>query len=216
MRRIIKMRSTGGLPFGLFILGIGLLILWASGDANAASPAVGKPTPDFEFTDIEGNSGKLSDFTGKYVVLEWFNHGCPFVRKHYESKKMQELQKQYSSMDVVWIAVNSTSDKHGDYRTAAESKDDASENATAATHIVLDPSGEIGTAYGAKTTPHMFIIDPQGKLIYAGAADSIKSTDVKDIQQATNYIELALSESMAGKDVSMPETKPYGCSIKYK
>ncbi|MEQ9619013.1 MAG: redoxin domain-containing protein [Deltaproteobacteria bacterium] len=210
------MRSKGGLSFALFIVGTGLLILWAYGAANAASPAIGKPAPDFEFTDIEGNTVKLSDFSGKYVVLEWFNHGCPFVRKHYKSKKMQKLQKHYTANDVVWIAINSTSDKHGDYRAAGESKDDASENGTAATHIVLDPTGDIGLAYGAKTTPHMFIVDPQGKLIYAGAADSIKSTDLEDIPKATNYIDLALTESMGEDEVSQPETKPYGCSVKYK
>ena len=191
-------------------------MLWASGTANAASPAIGKPAPDFTFTDIDGNTGKLSDFSGKYVVLEWFNHGCPFVRKHYESKRMQELQKRYTENEIVWIAVNSTSNKHGDYRTVEESKDDSSKNGTEATHIVLDPSGEIGIVYGAKTTPHIFIIDPEGKLIYAGAADSIKSTEVKDIPKATNFIDIALTESMAGEEVSKPETKPYGCSVKYK
>lgn len=210
------MRSRSLLPLSLFILCIGLLFLWVSGNANAVSPAVGKPAPDFEFTDIEGNSGKLSDFSGKYVVLEWFNHGCPFVRKHYDSNKMQELQKRYTQEDVVWIAVNSTSDKHGDYRAKEQSRADASENGTAATHIVLDPSGEIGMSYGAKTTPHIFIVDPEGILIYAGAADSIKSTDVKDIPNAVNYIDLALTESMAGDELSIPETKPYGCSVKYK
>lgn len=210
------MRSRNMLTLALFILGTGSLFLWASASMSAASPSVGKPAPDFEYTDIDGGTGKLSDFSGRYVVLEWFNHGCPFVRKHYESKKMQELQKRYTEEDVVWIAVNSTSDKHGDYRTKEQSKEDASENSTAATHIVLDPTGEIGMSYGAKTTPHMFIIDPEGILIYAGAADSIKSTDVKDIPNAVNYIDLALTESMAGDEVSVPETKPYGCSVKYK
>ncbi len=210
------MSTNGRMAFLSMVLGAGFLLLWASGYANAAEPGVGRAAPDFEFTDIEGNTGKLSDFRGKLVVLEWFNHGCPFVRKHYSSGKMQELQKKYTGEGVVWIAINSTAEGHGDYRTAGESAEDAAENGTAATYIVLDPSGETGRLYGAKTTPHIFIIDPEGKLVYKGAADSIKSTDVDDITKADNYIDLALTEATAQKPLSRSETKPYGCSVKYK
>jgi len=205
------------ITIALFVLAAGLFFLWTGESANAAGTEIGKPAPDFEFTDIEGESGSLSGFEGKYVVLEWFNHGCPFVGKHYGSGKMQELQKKYGGEEeVVWIAINSTSDGHGDYRNAEQSKEDAAAKGTAAEYIVLDPEGEIGKMYGAKTTPHIFIIDPEGKLIYMGAADSIKSTDEEDIPKATNYIDVSLTEAMAGEAVSEPETKPYGCSVKYK
>lgn len=197
------------------ILAIGLIFAWASGTSHAASPAISQPAPDFTFVDIEGTGGKLSDFKGKYVVLEWFNHGCPFVRKHYDSNKMQDLQRKYTEEGVVWIAINSTGEDFQDYRDKAESVKDVDANGTSATYVVIDPEGKLGMLYGAKTTPHMFIINPEGVLIYEGAADSIKSTDVADIPKATNYIDAALTEAMAGKPVSEPETKAYGCSVKY-
>ena len=184
-------------------------------NSYGAKLVTGKAVPDFEFTDIEGNSGKISDLEGKYVVIEWFNHGCPFVAKHYKSKNMQGLQSEYSEKDVVWIAVNSTSDNHGDYRNTEESKTEAEKFGTSASHIVIDTSGEIGKLYGAKVTPHIFIIDPEGVLIYQGAADDIKSTDIEDIPKATNYIDLAMTEALTPKELSFPQTKPYGCSVKY-
>ena len=192
-------------------------VLCAAPLTSAASEVEnGKKAPDFEYTDVDGNSGKLSDHEGSYVVLEWFNHGCPFVRKHYESGKMQSLQKEFTNKGVVWIAVNSTSDAHGDYQSAEDTKKKAAEEATAASIIVLDPEGTIGKLYGAKTTPHIFIIDPGGTLIYQGAADSVKSTDVADIPNATNYIQAGLTEAMSGKELTTAETKAYGCSVKYK
>lgn len=211
MRHYLKITAA------LFVLAAGLFFLWAGESSYAAEPEIGKPAPDFEFTDVEGESWSLSGLEGKYVVLEWFNHGCPFVGKHYGSGKMQELQKKYGGQEeVVWIAINSTSDGHGDYRTPEQSKEDAAANGTSAEYIVLDPEGEIGKMYGAKTTPHIYIINPERKLIYMGAADSIKSTDEGDIPKATNYIDVTLTEAMAGEAVSEPETKPYGCSVKYK
>lgn len=208
------MERNGVVPAALLILSAGLMLLWADGGAGEVQ--AGKKAPDFTFTDIEGAQAKLSDFRGKYFVIEWFNHGCPFVGKHYKSDKMQSLQRTYTEAGVVWIAVNSTSDGNENYRDAAMSRKEAEAKGTSATYIVLDPSGEIGRLYGAKTTPHIFIIDPEGKIIYAGAADSVNSTDVEDIEKATNYIDLALSEALSGKEVSTPETKPYGCSVKYK
>jgi hypothetical protein len=138
------------------------------------------------------------------------------VGKHYKSDKMQNLQRTYTEAGVVWIAVNSTNDGNDNYRDTAMSVKEAEANGTSATYIVLDPSGKIGKLYGAKTTPHVFIVDPQGDVIYMGAADSINSTDTGDISKATNYIDLALSEALAGKPVTTPETKSYGCSVKYK
>lgn len=191
------------------------IVSWASENSQAAKLATGSPAPDFNYTDVQGSEGKLSDLKGKYVVIEWFNHGCPFVAKHYNSKKMQELQKKYTELEVVWIAVNSTSDGHGDYRNPEQSKSDARKHETSATHIVIDSSGDIGKLYGAKTTPHIFIVNPDGVLIYQGAADDIKSTDTEDIPKATNYIDLAMTEALTPQELTNPETKPYGCSVKY-
>lgn len=191
------------------------IISWATLSSEAAKLTTGTQAPDFEYTDVEGNTGKLSDLRGKYVIVEWFNHGCPFVAKHYDSKKMQGLQEEYTATDVVWIAVNSTSKGHGDYRDPEQSKSNAEKHGTSATHIVIDDQGDIGKLYGAKTTPHIFIVNPEGILIYQGAADNIKSTDTEDIAKATNYIDLAMTEALTPKELTNPETKPYGCSVKY-
>ena len=196
------------------VIALAMMLAWAG--ESRAEVETGKPAPDFSFTDIEGASGKLSDFKGKVVVLEWFNHGCPFVRKHYDSNKMQSLQRKYTEKDVVWIAINSTGDGYQDYRNAEESIRDVDSNGTSATYVVLDPEGKIGTLYGAKTTPHMFIINKDGTIVYQGAADDIKSTDIADIEKANNYIDAALTEVLAGEPVTVPETKSYGCSVKYK
>ncbi|KAB2821710.1 MAG: redoxin domain-containing protein [Candidatus Dadabacteria bacterium] len=184
--------------------------------AGAADTQVGKTAPDFTFTDIEGTAAKLSDFKGKYVVIEWFNHGCPFMEKHYKSDKMQDLQRKYTEDGVIWIAVNSTNEGHANYKDPGMTRKEAESYGTSATYIVLDPSGKIGKLYGAKTTPDIFIVDLQGKMIYKGAADSIESTDTGDIARAENYIDLALTQAMAGKPVATPETKPYGCGVKYE
>ena len=211
------MKSVRETAKGALIIPVSLIILLCAAIwTQAAEVAVNKPAPEFTFTDIEGTTGKLSDFRGKFIVLEWFNHGCPFTQKHYKSDKMQDLQRKYTEKGVVWISINSTSDQHRDYRNAVMAGKEAEADGTSSTYIVLDPSGTIGKLYGAKTTPDIFIINPEGKLIYKGAADSIVSTDVEDIPKATNYIDLAFTEALAGKPVSKPETKSYGCSVKYK
>lgn len=199
----------------LSLMTVALIFTFFIENSNAAKLTTGSEAPDFDYTDVNGNGGKLSDLKGKYVIIEWFNHGCPFVAKHYDAEKMQELQTKYTDKEVVWIAVNSTSDSHGDYRDAAETKADADKFSTTATHIVIDEEGDIGKLYGAKTTPHIFIIDPEGVLIYQGAADSIKSTDTADIAKATNYIDTSMTEALTPTQISNPETKPYGCSVKY-
>lgn len=206
----------GVITIAFLILSAILTFSIADEKAGAAEAHVGKTAPEFTFTDIEGTTAKLSDFRGKYVVIEWFNHGCPFTEKHYKSDKMQGLQRKYTEEGVVWIAVNSTNDGHANYVDASMTRKEAEAYGTSATYIVLDPSGKIGKLYGAKTTPDIFIADPQGKIIYTGAADSINSTDTEDIGKAENYIDLALTEAMAGKPVATPETKPYGCGVKYK
>ena len=210
------MSRCGVITRALLILSVILTVSMIGAGACADEIKAGKAAPDFTFTDIEGTTAKLSDFRGKYVVIEWFNHGCPFTEKHYKSDKMQDLQRKYTEEGVVWIAVNSTNEGHANYQDAAMTRKEAEAYGTSATYIVLDHSGKIGKLYGAKTTPDIFIVDPQGKLIYTGAADSINSTDTDDIPKAENYLDLALTEAMAGKPVATPETKPYGCGVKYK
>jgi peroxiredoxin len=180
---------------------------------GAAKP--GEPAPDFTLTDVEGNEHSLDDFEGKFVVLEWLNHNCPYVKKHYNSDNMQELQDTYTGKDVVWLSINSAGKEHKDYNSPEDAKKLAEEKGSKATAILQDPTGEVGKAYGASTTPHMFVINPEGTLIYAGAIDSNSSADPKDIEGAENYVASALNAAMEGKEVETASTKPYGCSVKY-
>jgi peroxiredoxin len=187
--------------------------------AGLASPVfavpVGSAAPDFALTSLKGEPVRLSDYRGKYVVLEWVNPGCPFVQKHYDSGNMPQLQKHAAASGVVWLTVDSTNPSSQDFHGAAQlSKWLASKNASPSA-AMLDQDGTVGKLYSARTTPHMFVIDPQGKLIYAGAIDSIRSTDPADIGKATNFVKVALAEAHAGKPVSRSSTQSYGCTIKY-
>lgn len=181
----------------------------------ALAVPVGGPAPDFALTDLQGKPVKLSDYKGKYVVLEWTNPGCPFVQKHYDSGNMPRLQKEATAHGVVWLTLNSTSPSHQDFETPQQLSGWLGSKGAAPTAALLDKDGKVGHLYSAKTTPHMYVIDPQGKLIYAGAIDSIRSTDVEDIKTATNYVKVALAEARAGKPVSVSSTQAYGCTIKY-
>ncbi len=180
-----------------------------------AEVAPGQPAPDFTLTDTNGKPHKLSALKGKYVVLEWTNPDCPFVKKHYDSKNMQGLQKAYTGKGVVWLVINSGAPgKEGVY-PAAKVNEMAQTLGVAATAELVDSDGKVGRAYGAKNTPQMFVITPEGKIAYMGAIDSIPSAKQADISQATNYLKTALDASMAGQPVATPVTKPYGCSVKY-
>ncbi|TAG80869.1 MAG: thioredoxin family protein [Burkholderiales bacterium] len=182
--------------------------------ANAAT--VGQAAPDFTLTDVNGKSIKLSDFKGKHVVLEWTNPNCPFVVKHYGSNNMQTLQKDKTAKNVVWLAVNSTAKSHQDYMApAALSSKMIGEWKAAPTGLLMDESGTVGKSYQAKTTPHMYVIDPTGKLVFAGGIDDKRSANPADVKTAKNFVRAALDESMAGKPVSVSTATPYGCSIKY-
>ena len=183
--------------------------------AQSASAAIGQPAPDFTAVDTAGKSHKLSDFKGKTVVLEWTNPNCPFVKKHY-SGNMQSLQKEAVSKGVVWLAINSTETASVDYLPPAKLVAWNTEKQAVPTALLMDESGKIGTLYGAKTTPHMYVINPQGQLVYAGAIDSVPTARVDDIKTATNYVRQALTESWGGKPVSVATSRAYGCSIKYK
>ena len=181
-----------------------------------AAPAVGQPAPDFIAVDTAGKQHRLSDFAGKFVVLEWTNPGCPFVGKHYGSGNMPATQKAATAKGVVWLAINSTERDAGDYLKPPALDAWMKEKSGAATAVLMDEDGVIGRAYGARTTPHIFIVDPKGTLVYAGGIDSIASARVEDIKTATNYVNQALGEAFGGKPISAAATRPYGCSIKYK
>ena len=194
-----------------------LLPFLAIASTLPASAAVepGQEAPEFTLTDSKGTSHKLSDFRGKLVVLEWPNHECPFVKKHYSGGDMQKLQQEYTAKGVVWLSIISSAPGKQGHRTGPQAEADTSDKKAAPTAVLLDPSGEVGKKYDAKTTPEMFVLDKEGKVIYAGAIDSIKSTDSADIAKAENHVRDALDAALAGKPVPTPQTKPYGCSVKY-
>lgn len=183
--------------------------------AHAAALEIGKPAPNFTATDSNGNTHQLSDFKGKVVVLEWTNHECPFVRKHYDSKNMQNLQKAYTAKDVTWFTIlSSAPDKQG-YLTGEQFNTLIEQEGAAPTAALLDPTGKVGKLYDAKTTPQMVIIDTNGSLVYMGAIDDKPTTKIADIDTASNYVSAALDELLAGKTVTTTITKPYGCGVKY-
>jgi peroxiredoxin len=186
----------------------------AAGTALAAA-TVGQPAPAFTATDVNGKTVSLADFKGKHVVLEWVNPGCPFVVKHYATQNMQGTQKEATGKGVVWLAVNSTAVGTTDYRKPADMAAWMTQQAAPVTATLMDADGKVGRAYGARTTPHMYIIDPQGKVVYTGAIDSIPSSNRDDIARATNHVKAALAETLAGKAVTVASTRPYGCSVKY-
>lgn len=180
-----------------------------------AAPAVGQTAPDFALADAGGKPVKLSDFRGKHVVLEWTNPGCPYVRKHYDSGNMPATQKEAVDRGVVWLSINSTAKSSDEYLEPASLVAWQKQRKAAPSAVLLDEDGRVGRAYGARTTPHLYIVDPQGRLIYAGGIDSIPSSDRADIGRAVNYVRQGLNESLAGRPLSVATSRPYGCSIKY-
>ena len=190
-------------------------IALAFSGAAIAAAVVGQPAPNFTVTDLSGKPVSLADYKGRTVVLEWHNFGCPFVQKHYRSGNMQALQKKYAG-DVVWLAVNSTHKSASDYTEPAKLTAQLKEFGAAPARYLMDEPGTMGMAYGAKVTPHMYVIDPSGKVVYNGAIDDKRSANVEDVKVAKNYVVAALDELKAGKPVSTPSTNPYGCTVKYK
>ena len=176
---------------------------------------VGDAAPDFTGTASNGKTVRLADYRGKYVVLEWHNNGCPYVGKHYKSGNMQRLQKQWTSQGVVWLTILSSAPGKQGYVSASEENDYLAKMQAAPTAALLDPSGQIGHLYDAKTSPQMIVINPKGVVIYDGAIDDKPTTDLNDVPGATNYVSRALMEAMAGKPVETAATRPYGCSVKY-
>jgi peroxiredoxin len=190
-------------------------VLALSAGAALAGVEVGQSAPNFSLPDTNGKNHQLSQYKGKWVVLEWYQPDCPFVRKHYGSGNMQALQKEFTSKGVVWLSIDSSAPgQEGNY-PADKLNEIASSQGAARTALLLDPDGKVGHAYGAKTTPDMYIINPEGKLVYEGAIDSKPTTVVADLKTATNYVKVALDDSMTGKSVTQTVTRPYGCSVKY-
>ncbi len=180
-----------------------------------AQAVVGQAAPAFSAADTQGRSHALDQYKGRWVVLEWTNHECPFVKKHYGSGNMQKLQKAYAARGVVWLSVISSAPGKQGHVTPAQADQLTQERGAAPFAVLLDPEGKMGRAYGAKTTPHMYVIDPAGKLVYAGAIDDTPSTDPADIPAARNYLSAALDAALAGKPIAVATSTPYGCSVKY-
>lgn len=190
-----------------------LLSLLVAGAAQA-QVKTGAPAPDFSLSSAEGKPVKLSDYKGKVVVLEWFNLGCPFVRKHYHGGDMQALQGELTGKGVVWLTINSTNPKHENHLDAVAQAAQAKEKGLRSTAVLLDPEGTVGHLYGAKTTPHMYVVDAAGNIAYQGAIDD-SPMPLGDPKKARNHVRQAVDELLAGRAVTTPETKSYGCGIKY-
>lgn len=182
---------------------------------SKAELQIGEVAPDFTLTSIEGNEHSLSDFRGQFVVLEWVNHGCPFVRKFYDVGEMQRLQEKYTEMGVIWLAICSSRAGEQGYFTKEQAREVVAEKGARHTAYLYDEPGDVGRLFGARVTPHMFVIDPDGVLIYQGAIDSIRSANPADIENAENFVVSALTQAMAGEPVATPVTVPYGCTVKY-
>lgn len=193
----------------IFIASLALLTI------SQAAVETGAAAPDFTLLDSTGAERSLSDFNGKYVVLEWTRHDCPFVVKYYEGGAMQALQADLTAKDVVWLQILSSAEGKSGYLTAAEALAVGKEQQIHSTATLLDTSGTVGRAYGARTTPHMFLINPEGAVIYQGAIDSIKSAKSADIAKATNYVKAAYTSAIAGEPIEHSTTTPYGCGVKY-
>jgi peroxiredoxin len=195
----------------LVVAGLALLI----GFSVALAARVGDPAPDFTATDTNGKVHKLSEYRGKFVVLEWTNRDCPYTQKQYNSGNMQRLQREWTGKGVIWLTIISSAPGKQGYLTSPEENAHLKDVNAAPTAVLLDPTGAVGQLYDAKTTPHMFIINSQGTLIYNGAIDDRPTTDLADVNGAKNYVSVSLQEAMSGKPVSNPTTRPYGCSVKY-
>ena len=183
--------------------------------AQSASPTIGAPAPEFTLPDTYGNDHSLADYRGEWVVLEWLNYGCPYVKKHYNSQNMQDLQAKYGDRGVKWLAIVSSAPGKQGYYEPDEMNEMSEKKGQRALAVLLDPEGTVGRMYNAQTTPQMVIIDPEGTLLYNGAIDDKPSSRPASLEGAHNYLAAGLNEAMAGQPVSVPTTKPYGCSVKY-
>lgn len=198
----------------LFSIIMVVFLVKATADHHKAE--IGKTAPDFNLTSAEGKTHSLADFKGKYVVLEWVNYDCPFVKKHYGSNNMQKLQKEMTSKDVVWLSICSSAEGKQGHFAGQELLDRIKKEGSNATAYLIDEDGSVGKMYGAKTTPHCYVISPEGNLIYAGAIDDKASADPEDIKKSKNLVKSCIDEAISGSAVSTATSKPYGCGVKYK
>ena len=198
-----------------FVVAVAALSAFLGCTLVSAAIQPGQAAPDFALTGTDGKPTKLSDHKGKYVVLEWVNPGCPYVVKHYSSKNMQGLQKEFGGKEVVWLSINSTNPSHYDYLKPAAMGEWMKTQGGAPRATLMDEKGQTGRAYDARTTPQMFVITPEGKVVYGGAIDDRRSANPDDVKTAKNFLKAALNETMAGKPVSVATTTPYGCSVKF-
>lgn len=191
------------------------LIGLAAATVQAAALRTGNAAPEFTLTDTNGKSHNLADFRGKYVILEWINHGCPFVQKHYAKGNMQALQKEMTDKGIVWLSICSSAEGKQGHMSNDEWNATVKEINANPSAVLVDADGKVGKLYDARTTPHMYVIDPEGKLIYQGAIDDKRSTDPDDIPNSENYVRSAIEQATAGTEIAKPQTPPYGCSVKY-
>jgi peroxiredoxin len=198
----------------LLAMGVGVSCSVHAGPAPAVA-TVGQAAPAFTARDTAGRTVSLADYAGKTVVLEWVNPGCPYVQKHYRSANMQGTQREAAGKGVVWLTINSTATEHHDYLAPAALADWMKGQQAGASATLMDADGKIGRAYGARTTPHMYVIDARGTLVYAGAIDNKATASTSDVAGATNHVKVALAETLAGKPVTVAQTRAYGCSVKY-
>lgn len=191
------------------------LLVGGSAAAQGAGPVLGQPAPNFTAVDANGKSRSLAQYRGKTVVLEWTNHDCPYVKKHY-SGNMQALQREATADGVVWLSIVSSAPGQQGHVTGAQARQLTASRKAAPTAVLLDPEGKVGRLYGAKTTPHMFVISPQGQLVYAGGIDDVPTAKVEDLQRAKPLVRMALADVKAGRKVAVPASRPYGCAVKYQ
>ena len=206
--------SSFALPRRSLVLG-GAAVALLPTVAAAAGPDVGQPAPAFTAVDSMGKTWSLADLKGKVVVIETTNHDCPYVRKHYNAGNMQAQQREAAAKGVVWLTVASSATGEQGYVTAQQANDLTKSRNAAPAAVLLDPQSKVARAFGATVTPHMYIVDAKGTLVYKGGIDSIPSADPNDVPKATQYVRVALDEILAGKPVTTASTRPYGCSMKY-
>jgi peroxiredoxin len=209
---IIERRRA--LAVGLFCAAA-IVILSAGAQPATAQARIGNPAPAFSLTDSNGRGVSLAEFKGKTVVLEWTNHECPYVGKHYRGNNMQALQKKWTAQGVVWLSVISSAPGKEGYVSGAEANKLTVDRGAAPSAVLLDPTGKVGHAYGARATPHMYVINADGALVYAGGIDDQPSARLEDLKIAKNFVDNALNEISQGKPVSVSASRAYGCSVKY-
>ncbi|MBL8660081.1 MAG: redoxin domain-containing protein [Rhodospirillales bacterium] len=207
-----RLRRHAGAAF----FAVALLLAGLAASVAEAAPAIGEPAPSFTVRSADGAERSLADYAGRVVVLEWTNRDCPYVRKHYGTGNMQALQKRATEGGVVWLTVISSAPGEQGYADGGQAKQIAAAAGAAPSEILLDPDGTMGRAYAAKTTPHMYVIDRDGRLVYMGGIDDRPTTRPADIQSARNYVAAALADLAAGQPVEISSSRPYGCSIKYR